>query len=148
MTNAHLDAGSKGGGSIVVYVVEDDESVRSGFVRLLRAAGVEPRPYASVQRFLEDVKEEGSGCVLLDMEMPYAASVQLRERALMMPLVAVSVRDDEPVRRKARSLGAKMFLRKPVDGQALLDAIEWVTGARSDTGAGEEELFGFQPGEK
>ena len=39
MTNAHLDAGSEGSGTIVVYVVEDDESVRSGFVRLLPAAG-------------------------------------------------------------------------------------------------------------
>ena len=148
MTNAHLDAGSKGGGAIVVYVVEHDESVRSGFVRLLRAAGVEPRPYESVQRFLEAVKEQPGACVLLDMTMSSAASVQLRERALVMPLIAVSVRDDESVRRKARSLGAKMFLRKPVDGQALLDAIEWVTGARNDTGAGEEKLFGFQPGEK
>jgi len=109
---------------------------------------VEPRPYESVQRFLEDASEQPGSCVLLDMTMSSAASVQLRERALVMPLIAVSVRDDESVRRKARSLGAKMFLRKPVDGQALLDAIEWVTGARNDTGAGEEKLFGFQPGEK
>jgi FixJ family two-component response regulator len=139
MGNAHLDAGAKGGGSIVVYVVEDDESVRSGFVRLLRAAGMEPRAYESVQRFLEDVKEEGSGCVLLDMETSYATSVELRERALLMPVVAVSVRDDEPERRKARSLGAKLLLRKPVDGQALVDAIAWVTSARNDTDAGEKK---------
>ena len=138
MTNGHLDAGSKGGGSIVVYVVEDDESVRSGFVRLLRAAGVEPRPYESVKRFLEDVTEEGSGCVLLDMEMSCAASVQLRERALLLPVVAVSVRDDEAERRKARSLGAKLLLHKPVDGQALMDAIAWVTSARNDTDPGTD----------
>ena len=136
MTNAQLDAGSKGGGSIVVYVVEDDESVRGGFVRLLRAAGVEPRPYESVQRFLEDVREQPGACVLLDLAISCADTTQLRERALLMPLVAVSVRDDEPERRKARSLGAKLLLHKPVDGQALVDAIEWVTAARNgaDTG--------------
>ena len=71
--------------------------------------------------------------------MSCAASVQLRERALIMPLVAVSVRDDEPVRRKARSLGAKLFLPKPVEGQALVDAIKWATSARNDTDSGEKK---------
>ena len=113
----------------MVYVVDDDESVRSGFVRLLRAAGIEPRPYESVQRFLDELREQRDACVLLDMEMPDAASMRLRKCALIMPLIAVSVCDDETVRRQARSLGAKMFLRKPVDGQALVDVIEWVTSA-------------------
>ena len=123
----------------MVYVVEDDESVRSGFVRLMRAAGADPRPYESVQRFLEDASDQPGACLLLDMTLSCEAAVELRERALAMPVIAVSVRDDEPVRRKARSLGAKMFLRKPVDGQALLDAIEWVTGARNGTSVGEKK---------
>jgi len=139
MTNAHLEAGLKDGGSLVVYVVEDDESVRSAFVRLLRAAGVEPRPYESVQRFLEDVREQPGACVLLDLAISCADSTQLRERALLMPLVAVSVRNDEPERRKARSLGAKLLLHKPVDGQALVDAIEWVTTVGNGADTGEEK---------
>ncbi|HTO62376.1 MAG TPA: response regulator [Bradyrhizobium sp.] len=139
MTEAHLDAGSKGGAGIVVYVVEDDESVRRAFVRLLRAAGIEPRPYESVQRFLADVSDQPGACILLDMAVSCEASVQLRERALIMPLVAVSVRDHEPVRRKARSLGAKFFLPKPVEGQALVDAIKSVTSAKNDTDSGQKK---------
>ena len=46
-----------------------------------------------------------------------------------VPVITVSARDDEDTRAFARALGAKMFLRKPVDDQALLDAINWVSSA-------------------
>ena len=116
----------------VVCIVEGDESVRSSLERLLHAAGLEPRAYESAQRFLEEVSEERRACLLVDMALPGLTAMQLRaklrERGIVLPMIAVSVRDDEQVRLSARELGAKLFLRKPVDDQALLDAIEWVTG--------------------
>lgn len=119
-------------GATVVYIVDDDRAVREGFARLLRAAGLEPRPYESAERFLAEVRDSPRACILLDITMPYLTGPQvqarLNERHIALPVITVSARDDEETRSWARGLGARMFLRKPVDDQALLDAINWVTG--------------------
>lgn len=120
-------------GSTIVYIVDDDDAVRDGFARLLRAAGLEPRAYDSAESFLEGVGDEANACVLLDITMPHLTGPQvqarLNERRIALPVITVSARDDDETRAWARALGARMFLRKPVDDQALLDAINWVTGA-------------------
>lgn len=120
-------------GPAVVYIVDDDAAVRDGFARLLRAAGLEPRTYGSSQRFLEEVVYLPGACVLLDITMPHMTGpevqARLNDRHIALPIITVSARDDEETRACARGLGARMFLRKPVDDQALLDAINWVTGA-------------------
>jgi CheY-like chemotaxis protein len=75
---------------------------------------------------------EPRACLLLDMTLVGITAqellARLREREMVLPVIAVSVRDDVLVRRSARELGAMLFLQKPVDDQALLDAIEWATG--------------------
>jgi DNA-binding response OmpR family regulator len=55
------------------------------------------------------------------------------DRGIQLPVIAVSARDDEEARRAARDLGAQFFFRKPVDGQALLDAIHWATRSSEKT---------------
>lgn len=114
---------------MVVYIVDDDAAVRGGFARLLRAAGLDPRPYASPERFLAEVAYAPGACALLDITMPRITGTevqeQLNERLISLPVIAVSARDDDETRSRARHLGACMFLRKPVDDQALLDAIHW-----------------------
>lgn len=121
---------------LVVHVVDDDADVRTGFTRLLRSAGLEVCAYASAERFLDEVGSAAPGCILLDVSMPGMsgpdALVQLRDRRDSLPVIVVSARDTEAVQRLVGALGAKMFLRKPVDDQALLDAINWVTKARLD----------------
>ncbi len=119
----------------IVYIVDDDQRVRDGFARLLRAAGLEPRPYDSAESFLAEVCEMPRACVLLDITMPLMTGPQvqerLNERHIPLPVIAVSARDDEQTRAWTRGLGARMFLRKPVDDQALLDAINWVIDGNS-----------------
>lgn len=65
--------------------------------------------------------------------MPGFNGLQVQERltraAIGIPVIALSARDDDETRRLARALGTQFFLRKPVDRQALLDAIDWVTGS-------------------
>jgi DNA-binding response OmpR family regulator len=51
----------------------------------------------------------------------------LNERHIALPVITISARDDDETRMLARERGARLFLRKPVDDQALLDAINWVT---------------------
>jgi len=116
--------------NVAVYILDDDEAVRCGFARLVRSAGLEPRPFASAAQFLAEVSNQARACILLDITMPGMTGMQVQEQlnqmGVTLPVITVSARDDENTRAYARSLGAKMFLRKPVDDQALLDAINWV----------------------
>ena len=115
---------------VAIYILDDDEAVRCGFARLVRSAGLESRAYATASQFLSEVSNDGRACILLDITMPGMTGMQVQEQlnqmGITLPVITVSARDDENTRAYARSLGAKMFLRKPVDDQALLDAINWV----------------------
>lgn len=117
--------------TLVVYIVDDDESVRKGLSRLIRSAGFEPRAYSSAERFLAELGSGDKGCVLLDITMPRVSGHEVQERLTAkhvdLPVIAVSALDDEETRHRAHELGARFFLRKPVDDQALLDAVDWVT---------------------
>jgi two-component system response regulator FixJ len=124
-------------GGLVVHVVDDDDGVRTGFTRLLRSAGLEVRGYASAERFFDAVGQaDAPGCILLDITMPGIsgpeALMRLKEKRNTLPVIVVSARDNEAVHKVVRDLGAKMFLRKPVDDQALLDAINWVTKSQAE----------------
>ncbi len=114
----------------LVHIVDDDDAVRDSFTRLLRAAGLDPRPYHSAEQFLAEVCDSPSACVLLDVTMPRLSGPQVQARLndlhIALPVITVSARDDEETRAWTRALGARMFLRKPVDDQALIDAINWV----------------------
>jgi FixJ family two-component response regulator len=118
--------------TLLVYIVDDDESVRTGLSRLMRSAGFEARTFESAEQFLKNLHIERPACVLLDITMPNVTGLEvqarLKQKGMNLPVIAVSARDDEETRRLARELGVQFFFRKPVDDQALLDAIAWVTG--------------------
>lgn len=119
--------------TFLVYIVDDDDSVRTGLSRLMRASGIRARAFATAEAFLNEVTAASDGCVLLDITMPHMTGLQvqgrLNEKGVHLPVIAVSARESAEVRDMARSLGARFFLHKPVDDQALLDAIAWVTNA-------------------
>jgi FixJ family two-component response regulator len=114
----------------VVYIVDDEESVRKGFSLLLRSAGMAHRAFSSAEQFLAELDPLNQGCVLLDITMPRLTGLdlqkELRRRGFNLPVIAISARDDADTTRLARELGARFFFRKPVDDQALIDAIHWV----------------------
>ncbi len=113
-----------------VSIVDDDDSVRKGLSRLMRSAGIESHAYDSPERFLAEVHNQDHACILMDITMPrmngLELSARLREQGIALPVIAISARDDDDTRQLARDLGVRFFLRKPVDDQALLDAISWV----------------------
>lgn len=120
-----------------VYVVDDDESVRNALSRLLCASGYQVKAYAQGEQFLAELAPDAVGCLLLDMTMPRLSGLQtqirMRELGRDLPVVVVSALDDNQVRERARELGASFFLRKPVDDQALMDAIAWVSAGDAGT---------------
>jgi FixJ family two-component response regulator len=113
----------------VIYIVDDEESVRKGLSRLMRAAGMPCRDFASAEQFLAEMDSQQEGCVILDITTPRLTAQQLQDklakRKIRLPIIAVSAHDDADTRTRALQLGARFFLRKPVDEQALLDAIRW-----------------------
>ena len=114
----------------MIYIVDDEGAVRKGLSRLMRSAGMPCRDFASAEQFLAEMDPQQKGCVLLDITMPGLTGLQLQaeltKRKVNLPIIAVSARDDADTSGRARQLGARFFLRKPVDDQALLDAIRWV----------------------
>jgi two-component system response regulator FixJ len=113
-----------------VFVIDDDSSARNGLSRLLRAAGYPVRAFDSANKFLESLDEFTSGCILLDIRMPGMSgeelAVELKNRNLNFPIVVVTADDSADTRRIAQEMNAQGFFRKPVDGTALLDAINWI----------------------
>jgi FixJ family two-component response regulator len=121
----------------IVYIVDDEESVRKGFSLLFRSAGMPCHAFSSAERFLAEVDPQREGCVLLDISMPQMTGLELqkelKKRRLNLPVIAISARDDAETATLARQLGARFFFRKPVDDQALIDAIYWVIEGDSPT---------------
>jgi len=116
----------------MVYLIDDDESVRRALQRLLRSAGLDVRAFASAEEFLESGNLNQKACIVLDIQMGGLTGFDLQEKlaskGIRIPTIAVSALDDAETRERARKLGATAFFRKPVDGQALIDAIHWAIG--------------------
>ena len=123
----------------MVYLVDDDESVRRSLQRLLRSAGFEVKAFSSGENFLETEKFDIKACVVVDIRMPGLTGFDVQEKLASMgiriPVITVSAFDDAETRERARKLGAVAFFRKPVDGQALIDAIHWATGVTKHNSA-------------
>jgi FixJ family two-component response regulator len=115
--------------SITIYVIDDDESIRRAFERLLRSANLATKTFSSADEFLKSLIENETGCIIMDLRMPGLTGFDLQEkitsRGIRMPVIVISASDDVKTRERARVLGAVAFFRKPVDDQALLDAIWW-----------------------
>jgi two-component system response regulator FixJ len=112
----------------LVYVVDDDRSVRRTFNRLLTAAGWRVKTYASGAAFLDAYPTVQCGCVVLDLRMPEMSGLevqaQLRGRGSSLSVVVVTAFSDGASREQAMQAGAVAVLEKPVRNQQLLRCIE------------------------
>ena len=118
-----------------IFVIDDDQSARSGIARLLRVAGYVVREFVSAREFLEHLKDEVAGCIVLDIRMPGLSGselmTELKLRCIDLPIIVITGDDDSETRMKADKMKAIGFFRKPVDGHALLDAIDWALRSSS-----------------
>jgi FixJ family two-component response regulator len=112
---------------LLVAVVDDEEAVRIALRRLLRSASLSVETFSSGAEFLESVKAHQPDCVVLDLHMPhlggFAVQARLTEAGIRLPTVVITGHDSDESRERALGGGAAAYLRKPVDDQALLDAI-------------------------
>jgi FixJ family two-component response regulator len=111
----------------LVYVVDDDPSVRRGVGRLLRLAGYQVRTFGSADEFLEGGEFDAAGCLILDVRLPGASGLELQEtlaaRGSSLPVVFITGHGDEAMHLRALKAGAVDFLQKPFSERTLLAAV-------------------------
>ena len=120
----------------VVAVVDDDIGVRKAVGRLLRSAGFDALTFASGHEFLRDSRQKDVACVIVDLKMPDMDGLDLQARIAesnsVMPTVFITAHADPASEAQARAAGARAFLHKPFEDQALFDAVR---GALEATGS-------------
>jgi FixJ family two-component response regulator len=113
--------------SAVVFVVDDDASMRRSLDTLLRSLGLDVRLFASAQEFMSAERPDAPGCIVLDVRMPgmsgLAFQQELAKAGIALPVIFVTGHGDVPMTVRAMKAGAVEFLTKPFDDQVLLDAV-------------------------
>jgi FixJ family two-component response regulator len=111
-----------------VAVVDDDQSVRRSFARLLRAAGIQPITYGSAEAFLADLKRPMFDCVVLDVQLGGMSGIELgavlaAAEGRRPPVVYITAHDDPETRARAEATGCAAYFLKNDSGADVLDAI-------------------------
>jgi FixJ family two-component response regulator len=111
----------------MVFVVDDDISVRESLEALIRYGGWQPETFASAREFLDRPRFAGPSCLVLDVSLPDLNGLDLQERIatdrLDMPIIFITGHGDVPMSVRAMKGGAAEFLTKPFGDEVLLDAI-------------------------
>ena len=112
-----------------VIVIDNDASVRKGLIRLLSNAGYNVSQFTSLNDFMDVIKPGLSGCILLDsttLELSKKdLKAEFKKHGVCLPIIIISADDDSKIRQRAHEMKAVGFFRKPIDGVALIDAIDW-----------------------
>jgi FixJ family two-component response regulator len=111
----------------VVFVVDDDPSMRRALETLLRSVGHEVRLFSSADEFMHAERPDAPGCLVLDVRLPGMSGLtfqqELAKAGVALPVIFISGHGDVPMTVRAMKAGAVEFLTKPFDDQVLLDAI-------------------------
>lgn len=111
----------------IVFVVDDDLSVRRSTERLLRSVGLQVQTFASAREFLGHPRPVGPACLLLDVRMPGGSGMDLQaeliQSGIHIPIIFITGHGDIPMSVRAMKAGAAEFLTKPFRGRVLLDAV-------------------------
>jgi FixJ family two-component response regulator len=112
----------------IVFVVDDDVSVREALESLVRSAGFKVETFASAQDFLDHRRADGPSCLVLDVRLPGLSGLDLQKRIgeanREIPIVFITGHGDVPTSVRAMKAGAVEFLIKPFSDRDLMDAIE------------------------
>jgi FixJ family two-component response regulator len=111
----------------VVFVVDDDPSMRRSLDTLLRSVGLDVQLFSSAQEFMPAKRPDVPGCIVLDVRLPGMSGLtfqdELAKTGVALPVIFVTGHGDVPMTVRAMKAGAVEFLTKPFDDQVLLDAV-------------------------
>ena len=111
----------------VVFVIDDDPSMRRSLETLLRSVGLDVRLFSSGQEFMQAARPDAAGCLVLDVRLPGMSGLtfqqELAKAGIALPVIFVTGHGDVPMTVRAMKAGAVEFFTKPFDDQVLLDAV-------------------------
>jgi FixJ family two-component response regulator len=112
----------------MVFVVDDDASIRESLKNLIRSVGLRVELFASAQEFLGSKRPDVPSCLVLDVRLPGLSGLDLQRRTrdagMEVPIIFITGHGDIPMSVRAMKAGAVEFLTKPFRDQDLLDAIQ------------------------
>jgi len=128
----------------VIFVVDDDPSIRKALKRLFQAEGFCVEEFASAQEFLDRKRVDELGCLVLDVRMPGMTGIALQEAIIAagssIPIVFLTGHGDVPTSVRAMKAGAVDFIEKPFDSQVLLDTVRKAIERHRQTRQEDAEL--------
>jgi len=111
----------------VVAIVDDDESMRSALLGLLKVLGLEAKAFASAEEFLQSGQQRETACLIADIRMPGMSGLELQAKLnadrCRIPTIFITAHGDAKMRLQALRAGAVEFLAKPFDDEALLTSV-------------------------
>jgi FixJ family two-component response regulator len=128
----HVAHHSRGAGvtgdSTIVFIIDDDPSIRSSIQGMLKSVGLRSESFATTQEFLSRPAADGPSCLVLDVRLPGVSGLdfqqKLAEADVKIPIIFITGHGDIPMSVRAMKSGAVEFLTKPFRSQELLDAIQ------------------------
>jgi len=112
----------------VVFIVDDDISVREALKNLLRSVGLRVETFGTAQEFLSSRRSDAPGCLILDVRLPGLSGLDLQrklaEADIEIPIIFITAHGDIQMSVRAMKAGAVEFLTKPFRDQDLLDAVQ------------------------
>jgi FixJ family two-component response regulator len=125
----------------IVFIIDDDESVRKALERLVTSVGLKAETFSSAKDFLKHDPYDGPACLVLDIRMPGLSGLDLQAELAKakrtLSIVFITGHGNIPMSVQAIKAGAVDFLEKPFDEQALLDAVH--LGIQKDRAAKEKQ---------
>ncbi len=110
------------------YIVDDDAAIRDSLTLWLGMRGIRCRAFETAERFLDDVRPDWRGCVLIDLQLEGIDGLQLQarlaDRNIAMPVIFVTGHGDVSTARDALKAGALDFIEKPVDNERLVELVD------------------------
>ena len=118
----------------LIAIVDDEISICRALLRLLRVADYRVESFNSPLLFLESLADRLPDCVVLDLQMPLMTGVELQYHLLQLdkppPVIIITAHDEPKARDRCLALGAVRYLRKPIEGDMLIESIREAIGAR------------------
>jgi FixJ family two-component response regulator len=123
-----MRAAEKNDSAPIVFVIDDDASMRASVSSLIRSVGLQAQVFASTSEFLAEKRFQGPSCLILDVRLPGVSGLdfqtELAKANSSIPIIFVTGHGDIPMSVEAMKQGAVEFLTKPFRDQDLLDAVQ------------------------
>jgi FixJ family two-component response regulator len=113
---------------VLISVIDDDESLRSALVGLVRSLGYEASAFGSAEAFLDADHAQTVSCIISDIQMPGMSGLELQQRLAAdgraAPMIMITARPEADLKERAMASGAICFLKKPFDADIMIGCIE------------------------